>query len=116
LYIKTFREEGEAKIDNVMSVVVDLDNKPVAVSTGKRKKKQIEAKIETAGIALYLKGGDNPAIGTGGDVSVVQQSRVEPAEKSNGFDTKANLHRLLIYHQAPRIAVCRGRRKGRFAR
>jgi hypothetical protein len=48
-----------------------------------------DAKIETAGIPLYLKGGDSPTIGTGGAVSVAQQSRVlsEPAEKSSGFDT-----------------------------
>jgi hypothetical protein len=61
----------------------------VAVSTGKRKKKQIDAKIETAGIPLYLKGGGSPTIRTGGDVSVAQQSPVlsEPAEKSSGFDT-----------------------------
>jgi hypothetical protein len=67
LYIKSFKVAGSDKIDRVMTVVVRIGKDMVAISTGKRKKKQIENKIKMAGSPLYLKGeGDGgPTIGTG---------------------------------------------------
>jgi hypothetical protein len=56
LYIKSFREAGSSKKEMVMSVVVDIQGKAVAISTGQRRDSQIEKKIKTASTALYLKG------------------------------------------------------------
>jgi hypothetical protein len=51
LYIKSFK--GDGNISFVMSVVIREGNNNVAISTGQRKKKQIEKKIMT-GIPLYI--------------------------------------------------------------
>ena len=56
LYIKTFKKSPNAKRENLMSVVVVIEGKSVAISSGKRRNEQIEAKIKEAGIPLYLKG------------------------------------------------------------
>ena len=66
IYIKSFKELGASKITNVISVVVDIDGQAVAISTGKRKKKQISEKLKLARSILYEKQGTpSPTIGTG---------------------------------------------------
>jgi hypothetical protein len=55
IYIKSFKEPGEGKIMGVISVVVDIDGQAVAISTGKRKEKQIDEKIKLARSILYEK-------------------------------------------------------------
>jgi hypothetical protein len=56
LYIKTFKAFPNDERKNVMVVVVDIEGKAIAVSSGKRRNEQIEAKIKQASIPLYLKG------------------------------------------------------------
>jgi len=55
IYIKTFRESGTTKNTIVISVVVDIDGQSIAISTGKRKIKQIIQKIKLARSILYEK-------------------------------------------------------------
>jgi hypothetical protein len=66
IYLKSFKNPGETKIINVVSVVVDIDGQAVAISTGKRREKQIREKIRLARSILYEKqGAPGPTIGTG---------------------------------------------------
>ena len=53
IYIKSIRELGSLKITYIISVVVDIDGQAVAISTGKRKRKQIIQKIKLARSFLY---------------------------------------------------------------
>ena len=67
LYIKSFKE-GEKANNFVMSVVVDINNKPISISTSQRRIDQILAKIKMADSIPYLKGRDggaSPTHGTG---------------------------------------------------
>ncbi|GHV94872.1 hypothetical protein AGMMS50293_11920 [Spirochaetia bacterium] len=66
LYIKTFLDEGDSKTDHLMAVVAIIDDEAVVISTGKRRKGQIENKIKMAGSPLYLKGEEDgsPTRGT----------------------------------------------------
>jgi hypothetical protein len=41
IYLKSFKEPGEGKIEGVISVVVDINGQAIAISTGKRREKQI---------------------------------------------------------------------------
>lgn len=62
LYIKSFIGENKNKF--TLAVVVDIDGKPVSVSFGERKEKQIEQKIKMAARFYYV-AADSPTIGTG---------------------------------------------------
>ena len=55
IYIKTFRELGSLKITYIISVIVNIDGQNIAISTGKRKEKQIINKIKMARSILYQK-------------------------------------------------------------
>jgi len=55
IYIKSFRELGSPKIIYVMSVVANIDGQAIAISTGRRKKKQIIKGIKMARSILYEK-------------------------------------------------------------
>jgi len=55
IYIKTFRKLGSLKITYVISVVVHIDGQAIAISTGKRKVKQVINKIKMARSILYQK-------------------------------------------------------------
>jgi hypothetical protein len=68
IYIRSFRELGfeSQKVIYVMSVVVDIEGQAIAISTGKRKEKQIIQKIKLARSILYEKErAPSPTIGTG---------------------------------------------------
>jgi hypothetical protein len=66
LYIKTFRKLGALKITYVISVVVHIDGQAIAISTGKRKVKQVINKIKMARSILYeTQKAPSPTIGTG---------------------------------------------------
>jgi len=67
IYIKSIRELGADKITYVISVVVDIDGQAIAISTGKRKRKQVVQKIKSARSFLHEKQkAPSPAtIGTG---------------------------------------------------
>ena len=69
LYIKSFKE-GEKANNFVMSVVVDINNKPISISTSQRRIDQILAKIKMADSIPYLKGRDGGASPTHGTGSV----------------------------------------------
>jgi hypothetical protein len=60
VYIKSFKKVGELGLDTVMTVVVDIDNKKIAISTYKRRKREVEKKIKMAAVIVYVKdeGGD----------------------------------------------------------
>jgi len=55
IYIKSFRELGSLKTIYVMSVVAHIDGQAIAISTGRRKRKQIIKGIEMARSILYEK-------------------------------------------------------------
>jgi hypothetical protein len=84
LYIKSFT--GDKNISFVMSVVIRKGGNNLAISTGPRKKKQIEKKIMT-GIPLYIstEGVAAGLIGTGKDNLATQQYTLSsnPSEKSS---------------------------------
>jgi hypothetical protein len=65
---RTSLERGTSKIDYVIAVVVGIDKDNVVISTGKRRKEQLESKIKMAGSPLYLKGEEDGSLthGTGG--------------------------------------------------
>ncbi|GHV93238.1 hypothetical protein AGMMS50268_37410 [Spirochaetia bacterium] len=60
VYIKSFKKEGKPGLDTVMTVVVDIDNKKIAISTYKRRKREVGKKIKMAVVIVYVKdeGGD----------------------------------------------------------
>jgi hypothetical protein len=66
VYIKSFKKESasgarEPGLDTVMTVVVDIDNKKIAISTYKRRKREVEKKIKMAAVIVYVKDeGDGP--------------------------------------------------------
>jgi hypothetical protein len=64
IYLKSFREPDESKITGILSVVVDIEGQAVAISTGKRRSKQIKEKIKLARSILYEKRAPSPTIGT----------------------------------------------------
>ena len=66
VYIKSFLNNKLDEHTNVLTIVVDIEGEPVAVSTGERRMRQINEKIKTASIPLYIKGGGSPTHGTGG--------------------------------------------------
>ena len=66
IYIKSFFNKADNETTNVITVVVDIRGTPIAISTGERRKEQIEAKIKTAGNPLYIRGDGSPTHGTGG--------------------------------------------------
>ena len=55
VYIKSFRDEGKVGIDTVMSVVVKKDEQRVAISTYKRKPREVVNKIKKADGIVYIK-------------------------------------------------------------
>ena len=57
IYIKSFRKLGSTKIIIIISVVADIDGQAIAISTGKRKIKQIIQKIKLARSIIYEKVG-----------------------------------------------------------
>jgi hypothetical protein len=56
LYIKSFKNSDGNKKEYVMTIVVNADKQPIAISTGPRKAKQVAHKIKMAGIPLYIRG------------------------------------------------------------
>jgi hypothetical protein len=90
LYIKSFKDEANGESAFVMTVVVKEHNDEVAISTGQRKKKQIEKKIKKAGSPLYVspEGVAARLIGTGGNVSNHPTSLSSPItlKKSSGAE------------------------------
>jgi hypothetical protein len=62
LFIKSFRKDQKTSI--IVSVVVTIENSKVAISTYKRKKREITSKIKMAGVMTYEKGhGASPTNG-----------------------------------------------------
>ena len=62
LYIKSFMKDEKASI--VVSVVVTIDDSKIAISTYKRKKREMLKKIKMAGVMTYEKGhGTSPTNG-----------------------------------------------------
>jgi hypothetical protein len=57
VYIKSFKKEGGPGLDTVMTVVVDIDNKKIAISTYKRRKREVGKKIKMAAVIVYVKDG-----------------------------------------------------------
>jgi len=56
LFIKSFRNtEDTQKSDFIMSVVVKIDNAKIAISTYKRKRREVLNKIKRAGVIAYEK-------------------------------------------------------------
>jgi len=56
LFIKSFRNmEDTKKSDFIMSVVVKIDNAKIAISTYKRKRREVLNKIKMAGVIAYEK-------------------------------------------------------------
>jgi predicted AlkP superfamily pyrophosphatase or phosphodiesterase len=56
LFIKSFKNmENSRKPDFIMSVVVTIDNAKIAVSTYKRKRREVLNKIKRAGVIAYEK-------------------------------------------------------------
>jgi len=55
IYIKSFRDPGSPKVIYIISVVVEIEEQFVAISTGKRKEKQVKQKIKLARRLLYEK-------------------------------------------------------------
>jgi hypothetical protein len=78
LYIKSFKDDEKSAF--VMSVVVNDGKDNIAISTGPRKKKQIEAKL-TAGSPLYISTGGVAArlIGTDEANPATQQDILSPS-------------------------------------
>ena len=56
LYIKSFKDTPNDERENIMTVVVDIEGKAIAISSGPRRNRQVEEKIKKASIPLYLKG------------------------------------------------------------
>ncbi|MDR1231323.1 MAG: hypothetical protein LBK61_07975 [Spirochaetaceae bacterium] len=85
LYIKSFTTDKESEKTVVMSVVVKSGNEDTVISTGPRKKKQINRKLEDASSFLYLlggtpyeKGNGTPTIGTADTGNRTQQDTLSP--------------------------------------
>jgi hypothetical protein len=55
VYIKSFRDEGKVGIDTVMSVVVKKDEQRIAISTYKRKQREVVSKIKKADGIVFIK-------------------------------------------------------------
>jgi hypothetical protein len=53
IYLKSFQKMDKNEFVGVIAVVVDVKGKAVAISTGKRRKKQIRDKIKKARRILY---------------------------------------------------------------
>jgi hypothetical protein len=54
VFIKSFRGAGE-KVDTVMSIVVDLGGQKIAISTYKRKRREVVNKIKLAAGIVYIR-------------------------------------------------------------
>ena len=69
VYLKSFKDEDKVDIDTVMSVVVKKDEQRIAISTYKRKQREVVNKIKKADGIVYIKDntlqpderGNNPA-------------------------------------------------------
>ena len=55
VFIRSFRDEGKDNIDTVMSVVVRKDGHRIAISTYKRKQREVVNKIKRADGIVYIK-------------------------------------------------------------
>ncbi|MDR0684391.1 MAG: hypothetical protein LBF83_04620, partial [Spirochaetaceae bacterium] len=55
VYIKSFKKDGEQGIDTVISVTIEAEGMNVAISTYKRKTREVIQKIKTAGGIVYEK-------------------------------------------------------------
>jgi hypothetical protein len=80
LFIKSFKNMKDSEASFVMTVVVEDGQDSIAISTGPRKKKQIERKIKETGIPLYIstRGVAAQLIGTDGNNPATQQDIVSP--------------------------------------
>ncbi len=88
LYIKSFI--GEDKKKYTFAVVVDIEGKPVSVSFGSRKEKQVLNKIKTA-TRFYYVAADSPTIGTGTEKPLPNDSNVTSKPGSvNGTSMQIN--------------------------
>ncbi|MDR2407639.1 MAG: hypothetical protein LBE13_05975 [Bacteroidales bacterium] len=65
VFIKSFRAEEGEKTNLIVSVVVIIEGKKIAISTYKRKKREVLNKIKKAGVIVYEK--DYGASQTNGD-------------------------------------------------
>jgi hypothetical protein len=74
IYLKSFKEPGRGGFSGVISVVVEVKGTAVAISTGKRRKKQITGKIKMARRILYEKQrAPSRTIGTEGKIPDTQR-------------------------------------------
>ena len=55
VYIKSFKDDGKVDIDTVMSVIVKKDEQRIAISTYKRKQREVIKKIKKADGIVYIK-------------------------------------------------------------
>jgi tRNA(Ile)-lysidine synthase TilS/MesJ len=55
VFIKSFKKEGERDFDTIMSVVVTIGEEKIAISTYKRKKREVLNKIKKADGIIYIK-------------------------------------------------------------
>jgi hypothetical protein len=81
VFIKSFSGDGAKKIDTVLAVVVDISGEHIAVSTYKRKYREVVSKIKKADGIVYTK--DNSGSRTNGEQPRHLQVSANPAEKSS---------------------------------
>jgi hypothetical protein len=55
VFIKSFKKENERDIDTIMAVVVTIGEEKIAISTYKRKKREVINKIKKADGIIYIK-------------------------------------------------------------
>jgi hypothetical protein len=64
VFIKSFRKVAESEFDTVLTIVASIENSKVAISTYKRKKREVRNKIKRADGIVYIK--DNGGSPTNG--------------------------------------------------
>jgi hypothetical protein len=67
VFIKSFTTEGLIKLRTIVSVVVSIENEQVAISTYKRKAREVIMKIKKADGIVYLKDDSGSPTNEGND-------------------------------------------------
>jgi uncharacterized protein YbbC (DUF1343 family) len=81
VFIKSFDGDGAKKIDTILTVVVDISGEHIAVSTYKRKYREVVSKIKKADGIVYI--ADNSGSRTNGEQPRHIQVSSNPVEKSS---------------------------------